>query len=249
MLAPNKLSVHRCHTFAAALAVAGAAFTAPVVAADLPVKASPDPVVVPSWTGFYFGVHGGWGWGNTHISDPLYNPTFDPVEATYSGPLAGGQLGVNWQHGNIVFGAELDGSWTFVRGNTNRNQSIITSSTNNDIDFRALVTGTGRIGYAMGSWLAYAKGGVAWADLEMTTQYLVQPTTYHQSPFGAVAGAGMEVAFTRNVSAVLEYNLFYFPTEHLVFVNQNTTSSLDHVIQMVKAGINVRFGGDPILPR
>jgi hypothetical protein len=48
---------------------------------------------------------------------------------------------------------------------------------------------------------------------------------------------------------VLEYNLFYFPTEHLVFVNQNTTSSLDHVVQMVKAGINVRFGGDPIPPR
>jgi outer membrane immunogenic protein len=249
MHAPNKLSVHRCHTFAAALAVASAAFTAPVVAADLPVKASLDPVIVPSWTGYYFGVHGGWGWGNTHISDPIFSPTFDPIEATFNGPLAGGQLGANWQYGNIVYGAELDGSWTFVRGNTNSNQSIITSSTTNAIDFRALVTGTGRIGYAMGSWFAYAKGGVAWADLVMTTQFMVQPTTYHQTPLGAVAGAGMEVAFLRNVSATLEYNLFYFPTEHLVYANANTTSSLDHVVQVVKAGINVRFGGDPILPR
>jgi opacity protein-like surface antigen len=78
---------------------------------------------------------------------------------------------------------------------------------------------------------------------------MVQPTTYHRTPFGAVAGAGMEVAFLRNVSATLEYNLFYFPTEHLLYVNPNTTSSLDHVVQVVKAGINVRLGGDPILPR
>jgi outer membrane immunogenic protein len=249
MIAPRRLSIHRCLTFAAALAATSATFTPPVVAADLAVKASPDPVVAPSWTGFYFGVHGGWGWGNTHISDPLFSPTFDPIEATFNGPLAGGQLGANWQYGNFVFGAELDGSWTFVRGNTNSNQSIITSSSRNAIDFRALVTGTGRVGYAMGSWLAYVKAGGAWADMEITTQFMVQPNTYHRTPFGAVAGAGMEIAFLRNVSATLEYNLFYFPIEHLVYVNPNTTSSLDHVVQVVKAGINVRLGGDPILPR
>jgi opacity protein-like surface antigen len=220
-----------------------------VIAADLPIKAPPDAVVAPSWSGYYFGVHGGWGWGKTHISDPLFSPTFDPIEATYNGPLAGGQFGSNLQYGNIVFGAELEGSWTFVRGNTNRNQSIITSSTNNAIDFRALATATGRIGYTMGSWLAYAKAGGAWADMEMTTQFMVTPTTYHRSPFGGVAGAGIEVAFLRNVSATFEYNAFFFPTDRLVYVSPDTTSSLDHVVQVVKAGINVRLGGDSIPSR
>ena len=96
----------------------------------------------------------------------------------------------------------------------------------------------------MGQWLAYAKGGVAWADMEITTRYQVLPTTYQRSLIGAVGGAGLEVAFLRNVSAKVEYNLIYIPTDHLVYASPNTTSSLDHLVQVVKAGINVRFGGD-----
>jgi outer membrane immunogenic protein len=249
MHAPSRLSVQRCITLAAALAVTSAAFIPPLVAADLPLKASPDPVAARSWTGFYFGVHGGWGWGNTRISDPIYNPIINPIEATFNGPLAGGQLGANWQIGNAVLGAELDGSWTFVRGNTNRNQAIITSSTRNAIDYRALATATGRVGYAMGQWLAYAKAGGAWADMELTANYTADITTFHRTPFGAVAGVGMEVAFLRNVSAKVEYNAFYFPTDHLVYSHPTTISSLDHFVQVVKAGVNVRLGEELFVSR
>ncbi len=37
-------------------------------AADLPLKAAP-PVVAPafSWTGFYIGAHGGYGWGQNEF--------------------------------------------------------------------------------------------------------------------------------------------------------------------------------------
>jgi len=204
---------------------------------------------VASWTGFYAGVHGGWGWGKTDIRDAIFSSPFNPTEVTYNGPLAGAQLGANWQRGNLVLGAEIDGSWAFVRGNTNRNQTISTSSTNNGLGYRALATGTGRIGYAMGQWLAYAKGGAAWADREITAQFDVLPITYEQKQFGAVGGAGLEVAFLRNVSAKVEYNLLYFPTDHIVYANINTTSSLDHLVQVVKAGINVRFGGDAVPAR
>jgi len=233
---------------AAAVAAASAALTAPACAADLPIKA-PERIVAPLWTGFYVGVHGGWGWGRTDIRDPLNSPVYNPYVATFNGPLAGGQIGANWQLGNVVLGAEVDGSWSFVRGNTARDQSIITSSTNNAINNRALVTGTGRIGYAMGQWLAYVKGGVAWADMEITARFTPQTTTYDRSMFGGVAGAGLEVAFLRNVSAKVEYNAFFLPTDHLVYYSPNSTSSLDHFIQVVKAGVNVRFGGDGSLPR
>jgi opacity protein-like surface antigen len=198
-----------------------------------------QPVIAPSWTGTCRR-HGGFG-GKTEFATRC-STRHSIAEATYSGPLAG--RSVPWQLGNVVLGAEVDGSWAFVRGNTNRNQTIITSSTNNGLGYRALATGAGRIGYAMGQWLAYAKGGVAWADMEITTRYQVLPTTYQRSLIGAVGGAGLEVAFLRNVSAKVEYNLIYIPTDHLVYASPNTTSSLDHLVQVVKAGINVRFGGD-----
>jgi opacity protein-like surface antigen len=242
MHAPARISALSRLAFAAAAATASVVFTPPAVAGDIAAPSS--RVAVPSWTGFYAGVHGGWGWGTTEIRDAIFGPTFNPTEVKYNGPLAGGQLGANWQTGNLVLGAEIDGSWAFVRGNTNRNQTIITSSTNNGLGYRALATGTGRIGYAMGQWLAYAKGGAAWADREVTASFLALPITYEQKQFGAVGGAGLEVAFLRNVSAKVEYNLLYFPTTHLVYADMTTISSLDHLVHVVKAGINVRFGGD-----
>jgi outer membrane immunogenic protein len=244
---PTRISALSCLAFAAAVAAASVAFTPPVFAGDIAAPSS--RIVAPSWTGVYVGVHGGWGWGTTDIRDPLFSPPFNPTELKYNGPLAGAQLGANWQQGNFVLGAEIDGSWAFVRGNSNRNQGVITSIVNNGIGYRALATGTGRVGYSMGQWLVYAKGGAAWADIGVTTQIAVLPTTYQQGLFGAVGGAGLEVAFLRNVSAKVEYNLVYLPTDHLAYASQTSISSLDHLIQVVKFGINVRFGGDSNLLR
>ena len=248
---PSRRSVHRCLT-AAAFAATTAAFAAPLAAADFPVKAPPGPLVAPSWSGFYAGVHGGWGWDTTHISIPFGSPPFGTIEATTSGPLAGGQIGANWQYGNVVLGLELDGSWTFIRGNSGTNQGVITSTARDTIDFRALATATGRIGYAMGPWLAYAKGGGAWADVLIRSPNFAEPVTWERSVFGVAAGVGMEVAFLRNVSAKIEYNFLYFPPDHLVYFGNTDipASSIDHFVQVVKAGINVRFGGgDQVLAR
>jgi outer membrane immunogenic protein len=233
---PGKTSGPSCLAFAAAI-------TATSIACSSPALAGEPPIVAPSWTGFYVGVHGGWGWGTTEIQDPIFQPAFNPTEVKYNGPLAGGQIGGNWQIGNFVLGAEVDGSWAFVRGNSSRN-GVITSSTRDAFGYKSLATGAGRVGYTMGQWLAYAKGGVAWADMEVTTGSIsVNPVTYESSLVGAVGGAGFEVAFLRNVSAKFEYNFLYFPTDHFSFVTNVSTSNIDHVVQMVKGGINVRFGG------
>ena len=247
MHAPTHLSATSCLAFAAAIAAASVTFAPPVLAGDLDLP--PERIAVRSWTGFYGGLHGGWGWGRTEVRDPLFNPTLNPTETKYNGPLVGAQVGVNWQLANVVVGAELDGSWAFVRGNTSRNPAIITSSTNNGMGYKALATGTARVGYAMDQWLFYAKGGVAWADMEITTQIAPLPTTYHRSLIGAVGGAGVEVAFLRNVSAKVEYNLIYLPTDHLEYVTVGTNSSLDHLAQLIKFGINVRLGGDAAVTR
>ncbi len=243
MHAHRKISATRRLRFATALAAASGAFVSPVLAGG------PPPAPVASWSGFYAGVHGGWGWGKTEFRDPININAFNPFFAYYSGPLAGGQFGYNWQQGSYVFGAEVDGSWSFTRGNTSSSTGVISSSTNNNVGYTGFATATGRLGYASGQWLGYAKGGAAWGHMELTARYTPDVTAYDRNLFGAVGGVGLEVAFLRNVSAKVEYNVIWFPTDHLTYLNYNTTTDLAHLVQLVKAGINVRFNGDGGLTR
>jgi opacity protein-like surface antigen len=226
-----------CLAFAAAIAATSTSFSAPALAAEPPLPA-------PSWTGFYFGLHGGWGWGTTDIWDPIFHAVYSPTQVKYNGPLAGAQAGFNWQMGNFVVGAEVDGSWAFVRGNSSTN-GVFTSSARDAFGYTSLATATGRVGYTMGQWLAYAKGGVARAEMEVTTGNIsALPVTYESSLIGAVGGAGFEVAFLRNVSAKAEYNYIWLPVDKLVYANVNSISSLEHHIHVVKFGVNVRLGPD-----
>src|SRR6478609_1964663 len=158
-------STTRRRRFAAAVAVASAAIASPALAGS----ALPPPVV--SWAGFYAGVHGGWGWGKSEFRDEFNNAAFNPFFAYFNGPLAGGQLGYNWQQGNVVLGVEVDGSWSFTKGNTSSNTAVITTSTTNGVGYTGLATATGRLGYASGQWLAYAKGGAAYARMELSTRF------------------------------------------------------------------------------
>lgn len=77
----------------------------PVMAADMrmPVKAPPAPVIAAfSWTGFYLGAHGGYGWGDSATREydfgPVPNSPGFLVNQTYDmkGAMAGGVLGYNW---------------------------------------------------------------------------------------------------------------------------------------------------------
>src|SRR5688572_10970890 len=88
-----------------------ALLTAPAVAADLdlepriPRRIAEQPY---DWTGLYFGMNAGYGWGRTEgqtsiggtVNVIAQNPATD-----ISGGLFGGQTGFNWQlrHG-LVFG-------------------------------------------------------------------------------------------------------------------------------------------------
>ncbi len=241
---PDTWSIHRFLIFAAGLAATAASAPA-VLAADLPLKGPSAPGPAVSWAGLYAGVHGGWGWRDTRIPVPFASPPFGTAEAFTDGPLAGAQVGANWQSGNIVYGVELDASWTYMRANTSLNQSIPSSSSRDKIDFRAMATATGRVGYAMNSWLFYAKGGAAWANVEITSPNLAVPPTWDRNEFGVAAGVGLEVAFLRNVSAKVEYNFLYFLPDHIdgYWPPAYPAASIDHFVQVVKAGINVHLGG------
>src|SRR5689334_6323562 len=240
MTLPTKISELGCLAFVATIATAGLA-AAPAQAGGPP----PAPPIY-SWTGFYVGAHGGWGWGTTKIQDEILSGPQDPIYTKIDGPLAGAQAGFNYQMGNYVLGAEVDGSWTYIRASGATSRTGVIGATTNDIfGYNGLATATGRVGYTMGQWLAYAKGGAAWADFEIKTRnFSVDPVSYSSNLFGWVGGAGIEVAFLRNVSAKAEYNYIRFSTDHLRYLGPDTISSLEHSIHLVKFGVNVRLGGD-----
>jgi outer membrane immunogenic protein len=93
-------------------------------AADLPAPV-PTPAVAPAayaapvynWTGLYLGVNGGYGFGSSTWSDPANTPSTTGSFHT-NGGLVGGTLGVNFQSGAFVFGAEGDIDWQSLNGSS-----------------------------------------------------------------------------------------------------------------------------------
>jgi outer membrane immunogenic protein len=84
-------------------------------AADLPrpvYKAPPylSPAPTFSWTGFYVGLNGGYGWDRLSGTG-----TFGSDSITAKGWLGGGQIGYNYQIGQFVVGVEGDFDWANVK--------------------------------------------------------------------------------------------------------------------------------------
>ncbi|MET0632566.1 MAG: hypothetical protein ABWY92_17050, partial [Xanthobacteraceae bacterium] len=101
------------------LLLAGIALTAllaPAMAADMPVKARPAPLPPPpDWSGFYVGVHGGYGWkkdrffsdecqffcgkGVVALNGPVSEPHIIIDGINPKGGVFGAHAGYNWQYG------------------------------------------------------------------------------------------------------------------------------------------------------
>jgi len=141
-------------------------------AADLPPKAPyyKAPVAAPAfnWSGFYAGGHFGYLWGRTNVEE---DGELTERNAATNGVVGGVLGGYNWQIGAWVLGLDADIGWSNARG-TGDNvpppppppvppEQITTTHLQNhyDIDWTSHVRG--RLGYAQGSWLVYAAGGLA----------------------------------------------------------------------------------------
>lgn len=230
------------------LAAAAAFFLSPLAAhsADLAVKAPPTPVAaVYNWTGLYVGVNGGWGWGR---QDPLnlISSRFDRDSFNINGGLVGGTFGAQIQQGAIVIGFETDLDWADITG---RRVTIpaIAGVPIGVFDFNtkieALGTARARAGLALNNWLIYATGGAAFVK-ETASGTTISGTPCgtlgiipscaesHWRP-GLAVGAGAEWGFSTNWSVKAEY---------LYVATVGTGASTDH-INVVRAGINYRFGG------
>ena len=245
----------------AALAVAFAIPCTAASAADLarPVyKATPAPVAF-NWSGFYIGGNVGWGWGDGNGTiigvPPVPVVPVLPVGATRTndrdGFLGGAQIGMNWQAPGSpwVFGIEADWSWTDASSTSAVAGVGAISTTFSDTNWYATVTG--RVGYAVDTWLWYVKGGVAFMDVEYlsttTAGAVFTSNSISDTRTGWTVGAGVEQALINNWSWKLEYNYLDFGSEQYAFtttvagVTGTVTNDLEEKVHIVKFGLNYRF--------
>jgi outer membrane immunogenic protein len=192
------------------------------LAADLaPRTFTKAPVIgdpVYDWTGGYIGANLGYGVAsdpvNLMFTPAIYGgerPTLAP-----SGFLGGGQLGYNFQAGQVVFGVEGDIQATGLR------QTIcfdwcgaLTFRLSQELPWFA--TARGRIGYAAGPALFYATGGAAFTDIKTTLVDIFQPYptvtgAFNDARTGWVVGGGVEAALGGHWSAKAEYLYMDFGT-------------------------------------
>jgi outer membrane immunogenic protein len=229
--------MNRAFLIAATLSLAA---TSQVLAADLPPAAAPRqpvaykaPPPVFSWTGFYLGINGGYGFGQSNWFNTIDGPT---GHFNAGGFLLGGTLGANYQIGAFVIGLEGDGDWNDANGSTG-NCLVPNCTTRSDW----LATIRGRAGYAVDRVLFYGTGGVAFGDVEAAAAGFPFAST---TQTGWTAGAGVEWAFLPNWTAKIEY--LYVDLGHATCPVSSCQGSLPDSVSfnenIVRAGINYKFG-------
>ena len=154
---------------AALLAMATSASAADLAARPY-TKAPVAVAQVMSWTGFYIGAQGGYGWGSS--DEVFFNGAntaafIGTQKYDVDGGFAGGVVGYNWQTGAFVLGIEGDYHWSDISGRS----GVINVGPPNVGDtyftkLRGFGDVKGRLGYAAGPALFFVSGGAAVGDLQ-----------------------------------------------------------------------------------
>jgi len=221
------------------------------VAADLPPRVPVRPAAAPpvayayNWSGFYIGAHGGGAWSEQcftfgGVSDGCHDG---------DGWLGGGQVGYNWQTGNVVFGVEFSGSAADIAGNHSA-QIVPADSYRSDIS--SILMLTGRVGMTFDRLLLYVTGGGAWVrDRFEYTAAGVGTASARDNRWGWTVGAGIEYGITPNWSVAAQYNYVDLGDRNATFSGGGVapfTDSIDQNIHLATVRLNYRFGG-PLMAR
>ena len=228
-------------------------------AADLPARVyTKAPIAqVYDWTGFYLGANVGIGvsrgTGSQFIDTILTQNPSSVVGGT--GAIGGGQLGYNWQAGNIVLGVETDIQGSGVHDNrtcTWECSAGIINAYDQRLDWFGTVRG--RVGWATGPVLGYVTGGLAYGDVKTDEMITSAAGSNHFSwdkiKTGWTIGGGMEASLGGNWTGKIEYlylDLGSQSATQRLGNAANLTASLDIREHIFRAGVNYRFGDKPIV--
>jgi outer membrane immunogenic protein len=239
-----------------------AAFLAgPAMAADMPVKAPAGAVAISSWSGWYFGVNAGWGWGREKfrdvIEDDFSGVSFHYGDFSYrtDGFVGGFQTGYNWQLGQFVLGYESDTQLTTVRGDTRFERSIFdlfpSATFHTDVSSKLLYFGTARLraGYLVTpALLAYATGGLAYGRTKSTLSFVSVATganpftaSDERTSWGWSAGSGLEGKLSDRLSWKAEYLFVHLrgKDHHFLIAGDNYHWHQRTDLHVARVGLNV----------
>jgi outer membrane immunogenic protein len=212
-------------------------------AADLPRRTAPPAtpvftaVPVFTWTGFYVGANAGYGW---HTKDS--SSSFAGADDDRGGFVGGGQIGFNYQMGPLVTGLEADLQYADLqrRGYT---ASGVTVTGTDDPWFGTV---RGRLGFAADRFLVYGTGGLAYGNVGNQRFYdAVTGATYgaDDTKVGWTLGAGVEYAFTNNLTAKVEGLYVNLGDKDRTYTAGGVTygDRTNGEFGVVRAGVNYKF--------
>ena len=217
------------YTLAALGAVA--LFGTTAQAADLvPTALPPMTIPVETWTGFYIGGNLGAAFDPNDLSIKDLSEEQDlTLKFSNDTELIGGaQAGYNWQMGIWLVGVE--GDFDFAE----------------NINYLASVRG--RLGWALGSWLLYGTGGVAFIDTD--NDFVV--VSVDDGPFsfsngntdtGFVVGGGVDYKIAPHFSLGLEGLFYDFSSDssRLVAGDEPFVLKQDEDFAVARARLNYHF--------
>jgi outer membrane immunogenic protein len=241
-------------TTSALVAMVGSASAADLARRPPPPPLPPAPVY--NWNGFYIGAMGGYGWSN-RLGLSVAGFDFSTSSNDLRGGFAGGTVGYNYQPVGtpVVLGIEVEAAWADIKASRSAATLGTVATVEDKID--AFGTVTGRLGYAWGPALLYAKGGYAWADNRVTASLttLVPPVVLSASEShihsGWTVGGGFEYLFAPNWSGKVEYMYADYGSATYGAGLVPGGFGLRSTVNTIKGGINYHFdwGPGPLVAR
>jgi outer membrane immunogenic protein len=240
--------------------MAAAAFCgAPALAADLPVKAPVYKAVAPmfNWTGFYVGLHAGYGWGtSSRISDTF--PDFVPASLSPDGNgfIGGAQAGYNWQSARFLAGLEVDISYSGIHGSASGPNTIVPANVTT-LEHKISWFGTvrGRLGVLPSEkLLLFATGGLAFGETKSEFAAVAVIGcggascafgSTSRTALGWALGGGFEYAFSPRVTWKAEYLYLDLGSQSVTGPITSTASTVtaksDFQVHIARAGLNFKY--------
>ncbi|GAC1507236.1 MAG: carbohydrate porin [Bradyrhizobium sp.] len=161
-------------------------------------------------------------------------------------PLAGFQAGYNRQlTNNVVLGVEADVLFTSPLDAPRLAPASFTTT------FDYIATARGRAGYAMGTWMPYVTGGLAWGQTHVNLNDLgaVVPPKRYLTHVGWTAGIGVEHAVSGNWTVKAEYDYIDLARQTYDLSDVGLPHvNVDPNIHTLRLGLNYRFTDTPAWP-
>jgi opacity protein-like surface antigen len=216
---------------------------------------APSGFFVLDWSGFYVGGNLGGAHSSAESTLVLFadSPTFfqsDNFGQSETSVTGGVQAGWQRQWGKLVAGVEA--GYTLLSFDSTSDaqflpglEAELVAGLTRSVEVRDIFLLTARLGYADGRWLAYAKGGLANAEVDVTYRDAVRATSSSTSgrENGWTAGVGIDYALTPNLFLGVEYNYIHVrPDIAAPPIPATDVGAVDIDIQNVVVRLNYRFG-------